>query len=126
MNKGHSDSDTCIKSIMYCQPRPKEKIASEGIHTLSAEQTQEQCRPTIILTDDLLWNYTGFSDSRLTSDYSDINGERMDHHLVNYMQIQYKGLRDAISDKTSIQLFYQGIYKSALKELPPLGRISPP
>ena len=63
---------------MHCKPGTKEQMVSEDLQTLPAEQTLEQYSPNAMLTKDSLRDFTGFPDYRLTPEYSDRNGERMD------------------------------------------------
>ena len=83
--KTQSDSYTQVKSIMHCKPRTKEQIPLDDTEKVPVEQTQDHCRPTTMLTDDLLWDYIGFHEYILSSEPSDTScGQTTEQGIIRY------------------------------------------
>ena len=69
------DSDTSIRST-HCQSGTREQTAVEGVHLMPTGQSQHRYGPTIILTNDILWDYLNVLIYASTTDQSGVSTDQ--------------------------------------------------
>ena len=75
-SESEKDNDTSINAITCYQPRT-EQTAFKGVQMIPTDQSQDTHGCTTILTDDLLWEYTVFTDYVPTAEHSNANVDQI-------------------------------------------------